>query len=176
LRRAITTAAAVTVVATLGLIVYVLVVPARTAPALRWYLLFAGTLGVITAVRVITARYPVLWKSSADIGREQSERDDLPQRLRAIDRLVARAGWDAAGFELELRPILRAVAAQRLATYRTIDMDADSATARAVLGERVWALLTPVNLEAAREARGIAAADLRATVETLEELGASADA
>ena len=51
--------------------------------------------------------------------------DELPQRIRAINRLVTRAGWDAAGFELELRPILRAIAAQRLATYRTIDIDTD---------------------------------------------------
>ena len=172
-RRVVMTAAAVTTVLTLGLILYFLVVPTRTAPVLRWYLLFVGAIGVIVAIRVMAARYPVLWQSSADRTKDQPNLDELPQRIRAINRLVTRAGWDAAGFELELRPILRAIAAQRLLTYRTIDIDEDPAAARAILGERVWTLLTPVNLEMARRAKGIDPDGVRAAVEKLEELGAS---
>ena len=172
-RRVVMTAAAVATVLTLGLILVILVVPTRAAPALRWYLLFVGAIGVIIAIRVIAARYPVLWRSSADRAKDQPNLDELPQRIRAINRLVTRAGWDAAGFELELRPILRAIAAQRLLTYRTIDIDEDPAAARAILGERVWTLLTPVNIEMARRARGIEPDGVRAVVEKLEELGAS---
>ena len=172
-RRVVMTAAAVAAVLTLGLILYILVVPTRATLVLRWYLLFVGAIGVIVAIRVIAARYPVLWRSSADRAKDQPTLDELPQRLRAINRLVTRAGWDAAGFELELRPILRAIAAQRLLTYRTIDIDKDPAAARAILGERVWTLLTPANLEMARRAKGIDPDDVRAAVEKLEELGAS---
>jgi hypothetical protein len=171
-RHVVMTAAAVAAVLTLGLILYILVVPTRAALVLRWYLLFVGAIGVIVAIRVIAARYPVLWRSSADRAKDQPNLDELPQRIRAINRLVTRAGWDAAGFELELRPILRAIAAQRLLTYRTIDIDKDPA-ARAILGERVWTLLTPVNLEMARRAKGIDPDGVRVVVEKLEELGAS---
>src|SRR5215204_4062299 len=172
-RRVVMTAAAVASVLTLGLILYYLVVPTQAALVLRWYLLVVGAIGVIVTIRVIAARYPVLWRSSADRSKDQPNLDELPQRIRAINRLVSRAGWDAAGFELELRPILRAIAAQRLLAYRTIDMDADPAAARAVLGERVWTLLTPVNLEMARRARGIEPDGVRTAVEKLEEIGAS---
>jgi hypothetical protein len=172
-RRVVMKAAAVATLLTLGLILVILVVPARTALVLRWYLLFVGAIGVLVAIRVIAARYPVLWRSSADRAKDQPNLDELPQRIRAINRLVTRAGWDAAGFELELRPILRAIAAQRLLTYRTIDIDGNPAAARAILGERVWTLLTPVNLEMARRAKGIDPDDVRAAVETLEELGAT---
>jgi hypothetical protein len=173
-RRVVVTAAAVAAVPTLGLILYILVVSTRAALALRWYLLFVGGIGVIAAIRVMAARYPVLWRSSADRANDQPDRDELPQQLRAINRLVTRAGWDAAGFELELRPMLRAIAAQRLATYRTVDIDADPAAARAILGERVWTLLTPVDLDTARRAPGGVDPDgVRAAVETLEGLGAS---
>ena len=55
-------------------------------------------------------------------------------------------------------------------------IDADPAAARAILGERVWMLLTPVNLEMARRARGIEPDDVRAVVEKLEEIGASTHA
>ena len=175
-RRVVMTAAAVAAVLTLGLILYILVVPTQAALVLRWYLLVVGAIGVIVAIRVIAVRYPVLWRSSSDRAKDQPNLDELPQRIRVINRLVTRAGWDAAGFELELRPILRAVAAQRLATYHTIDIDADPGAARAILGERVWTLLTPVNLEMARRARGIDPDGVRAAVEKLEELGASTHA
>jgi hypothetical protein len=166
-------AAAVATLLTLGLVLVILVVPTWAALALRWYLLFVGAIGVFVAIRVMAERYPVLWRSSTDRAKDQPDLDELPQRIRAINRLVTRAGWDAAGFELELRPILRAIAAQRLLTYRTIDIDEDPAAARAILGERVWALLTPVNLEMARRAKGVDPDSVRAAVETLEELGAS---
>ena len=100
-RHVVMTAAAVAAVLTLGLILYILVVPARTALVLRWYLLVVGAIGVIVAIRVMAARYPVLWQSSADRIKDQPNLDELPQRIRAINRLVTRAGWDAAGFELE---------------------------------------------------------------------------
>ena len=98
-RHVVMTAAAVAAVLTLGLILYILVVPTRAALVLRWYLLFVGAIGVIVAIRVIAARYPVLWRSSADRAKDQPNLDELPQRIRAINRLVTRAGWDAAGFE-----------------------------------------------------------------------------
>ena len=77
-RHVVMTAAAVAAVLTLGLILYILVVPARTALVLRWYLLFVGAIGVIVAIRVMAARYPVLWRSSADRVKDQPTSTSCP--------------------------------------------------------------------------------------------------
>jgi hypothetical protein len=171
LRQVMKNTAASLIALTLILLLYVLVVPADARVALRWYLLFVAGLGIAVAIQVITVRYPVLWRSSAARGAKAVTAEEPPKRLLAIDRLVTRAAWDAAGFQLELRPILRAIAAQRLSSVATIDIDANPTAAHAILGERVWSLLTPVNLETARSEKGIDPADLRAAVEKLEEFG-----
>jgi hypothetical protein len=170
LRRTAVAPVSAAVIATLILIVVALVVPARASAALHWYLVITGAIAAAAAIRVITVRYPVLWRSSLDLSPIPARTPEFPARLRAIDRLVSRSEWDAVGYQQELRPILRAIAAQRLATYWTIDIDADPAAARAVLGEQVWALLARVDLERARDSRGIAREELRVAVARLEEL------
>jgi hypothetical protein len=74
---------------------------------------------------------------------------------------------------MELRPLLRAIATQRLAAYRSVELDGDAA--RDVLGERVWAFLTMDSLETARRDRAVDLADLSVTVERLERLNDIAD-
>jgi hypothetical protein len=171
LRRIVVAAVAATIAATLALIVTALIVPGRTALALHWYLLVIGAVVVVAAIRAMTLRYPVQQQSLFDaVGRPPVAQLELPARLRQIDRLVVRAGWDPAAFQFELRPLLRAIAAQRLATYRTIDIDAEPAAARAALSERAWTFLAPSDLATARGDGGIDRGDLRAAVETLEKL------
>jgi hypothetical protein len=170
-RRAVGRAVVVVALATLALILVLLVIPARAGQAMRWYLLGVAAIAAATAIGGITARYPVLWRSSFEQAlRAPEPPEELPARLLGIERLVSRASWDAGGYQTELRPILCAIAAQRLATYRTIDMDRQPEAARAVLGDRVWALLAPVDLETIRSAGGIDLRDLQAAVETLENL------
>ncbi len=170
-RRIVLAAVVGATFATTALILIVLTLPARAALALRVYLVVVGALIVIAAIRALVVRYPVLWRESFDPARSAPPPPpEAPARLRAIYRLISRAQWDPAGFDLELRPILRDIAAQRLATYRTIDMNAEPRAARAVLGERAWEFLMPPAREAGRDERTVALADLRATVELLEKL------
>jgi hypothetical protein len=170
-RRIVITAVLATSGATFALILIALVLPARAALALHWYLVVIGAIVVVAAIRAFTVRYPVRWQSPRDpFPRLRAAPPEIPARLRTIDRLVSRSRWDPVGFHLELRPILRAIATQRLATYRMIDMESDPDTARAVLGERVWTFLIPVDLGPGRGDRTVDLADVRATVETLEKL------
>src|SRR5688500_4817736 len=111
-RRVVMTAAAVATVLTRGLILVILVVPTCAALVLRWYLLFVGPSGATAAVRVSAGRSPVHWRPSAARSNAQPPLGGLPQRIRAVARLVTRAGWEAAGFGLELRRFRRAIAAQ----------------------------------------------------------------
>lgn len=164
-------AVAVIFMATLTLTLLVLIVPAWSGRAVHWYLVFVSAVAIAAALRAMTTRYPVLWISSSEQGTAPAAPpDELPERPRALYRLVSRAGWDGAGFELELRPVLRAIAAQRLATWCTIDLDTQPEQARAVLGEPLWTLLLPIDLKFARGAPGVDLATLRAAVTTLEEL------
>ncbi|MER3486147.1 MAG: hypothetical protein C4345_09425, partial [Chloroflexota bacterium] len=75
-------------------------------------------------------------------------------------------------FQARLRPSLRDIAAQRLATYRSIDIDAEPDDARAMLGEKVWALLEMRE----QDGPGIALGELQMVVDALESLDGSDDA
>ncbi|HEU0116534.1 MAG TPA: hypothetical protein VFQ80_17720 [Thermomicrobiales bacterium] len=157
--------------ATFALVVGGLIVPGRTALFLRWYLLVVGVLVIVGALHAIALRFPVDWRPPAAFAPAPAAAAvEPPQRQREIERLVAYSGWDAADFHARLRPILRHAAAQRLAAYRTIDLDANPAAARQALGERVWTLLEPKDPTTIRRDGGIAAADLQTIVATLEAL------
>ena len=159
-------------VATLALILVALVLPARTALALHWYLVAIGAIAAAAATRSLTTHYPLRWRSTEPAADDLDTPLDQPARLRTITRMVSHAEWDAVGFQLELRPILRAIARQRLAAYRTIDIDTEPDAARAVLGTQVWALLTPIDIERAKGSGGVTLSELRTVVDVLEGLDA----
>jgi hypothetical protein len=170
-RRIVAATVVAVMAATLAVIVTALTLPGRTTQALHWYLLLLGAIAVVAALRAITARYPVQWRAVPDPTRLATpEADERPARLRAIERVVAHATYDSAAFQTELRPILRDIAAQRLAAYWTVDIDRQPDAARANLGEPAWTFLTPGNLEAARGERGVEVDALRVVVERLEAL------
>jgi hypothetical protein len=67
----------------------------------------------------------------------------LPASLRRVERLIAygpKSNWSA---ERRLLPMLRGLAAERLAANHGIDPTTDPATARSLLGEAAWRRLQP---------------------------------
>jgi hypothetical protein len=170
LRRILAIALAAVALVTLALILVALTFPGWTALALHWYLVGLGAIAAVAMLRALTTLYPVHRRPGVQEADQLELPLDQPSRLRAIQRMVSHADWDGAGFQLELRPMLRAIARQRLATYRTIDIDRDPEAPRAALGERVWALLTPVEIEQAKLGGGVTLSDLGAAVEALERL------
>jgi hypothetical protein len=160
--------------ATIALVLIALVTPGLTMVALRLYLVGVTALAALATLRAIATRFPAYRRSRSDLfGHRQPEANELPQRLREIERLVAYSRWSAADYEERLRPILYDIARQRLSAYRSVAVGADPAAARAVLGDRVWTLIAPVQHDAADQ-RVITIADLELVVTALEGLGVGA--
>jgi hypothetical protein len=74
--------------------------------------------------------------------RRPPSRDRLTELWR-IEATLAVSPSSAKETYHRLRPILREIAADRLAMGRRIDLDDDPVRARAALGEEAWALLRP---------------------------------
>lgn len=68
---------------------------------------------------------------------------DRPERLTRLERLASEAADSAAVEHQRLRPLLRAVAADRLEALHGVRMDEEPARAAALLGGQAWELLRP---------------------------------
>jgi hypothetical protein len=92
--------------------------------------------------------------------------------LAAVDRLLSVSISSAEDEHVRLRPVVRDIAAQRLADHAGVRMEAAPDAAAAILGPEAWELVRPDRPPPAdRRARGIAPARLRAVVESLERIG-----
>jgi len=160
------------VLATIALVLIAAVVPGVAMLAVRWYLVGVAVLATVGTIQAIAARFPAYDRSRENpFARRSRDSDELPQRLREIDRLVAYSRWSAVDYDERLRPILYAIARQRLAAYRSIASETDPAAARALLGERVWALIAP--RRTGRDARVLSVAELGTIVTALEGIDAA---
>jgi hypothetical protein len=162
------------VLATFALFMTALVVPGMASAAIRWYLVGVAALATLATLRTIAARFPAYQRSGNNpFGQRTQDSDEQPQRLREIRRLVAYSRWSGSDYDERLRPILYEIARQRLAAYRSVAVDTDTASARSLLGENVWALLAPAQ-QGAPVDRTITMAELEAVVTALEGIGATA--
>jgi hypothetical protein len=170
-RRAALAVMAVAALATVGLLLAALVRPDQATAALRWWLLAVGATALAAAARVAAKAIPLHRRTAFDAVQERHPAPaPPPERLVAIEHLVAAAGWDRREYRGRLRPVLLGIAAQRLATYRSIDLETEPDAARRALGDHVWDMLTtPLDVRD-RDGPGIPPADLRVVVETLEAL------
>ena len=115
------------------------------------------------------ARPPRAPSRAAGLGsRRLAQR--LPE-LERTERAVLLSASNAFDVHYRLRPILREIAAQRLATRRGLSLDDDVGRRRAVVGEETWELVRgdrePPHL---RFAPGVQAAELREVVAALERI------
>ncbi len=125
-----------------------------------------GMLGVALAVwlaRVPSARRPRQ-------RRPAKPRRTLPGDLGAIAELVAGGRSSGADVHRRVRPLMREIAAARLAR-RGIGLDRDPEPARALLGDELWELVRvdrapPVT----RDAPGMTLAQLAALTDRLEAI------
>jgi hypothetical protein len=93
-----------------------------------------------------------------------------PDQLRRVDGALAAAQASAFGVDRELRPLLRPIAAMRLAR-RGVDLDRHVEKARALLGEPLWEIVRADRPRASnRVAGGISAVELEGAIERLEQL------
>ena len=157
--------------AALGLLPFVLALvflPGRRDLAVDLYLLLIAAGAVFALVRALSHAAPRAEPEPPSRLRRTTQR--LPE-LERTERAVLLSASNAFDVHYRLRPILREIAAQRLATRRGLSLDDDVSAARAVVGEETWELVRgdrePPHL---RHAPGVQAAELREVVAALERI------
>ena len=155
-----------------GLVPFVLALvflPGRRELAFDLFLLLIAAGAILALVRALSAVAP-----RAPVRRYGLRPARSTQRLAELDRTeraVLLSASTAFDLHYRLRPILREIAAQRLATRRGLALDADVEEARAVVGESTWELVRPDREPPhLRFAPGIAARHLREVVAVLERI------
>ena len=92
------------------------------------------------------------------------------EQLRRVGEALAAAQVSEVGVDRHLRPLLRPIAAMRLAR-RGVDLDRHGVEARALLGEPLWDLVRADRGSASnRVTGGISAAELESLIERLERV------
>jgi hypothetical protein len=156
-----------------GLLVAVLIA-VTTVPRTRLadgYVLFVGGLLLVGLVRATSAAGASEEASVYERAlRRRGRAPARPSELARIEREVVLASTSSFDVHYRLRPILREVAAHRLAG-RGIDLDAGAPETRALLGEDVWELVRPDREPPDdRFGPGLPLSRLRTTLDTLERI------
>jgi hypothetical protein len=103
--------------------------------------------------------------------RRRKPATSAPEELLRMDREIVLGAADADHAHRQLLPLLRTAAAARLASRRGVELDRRPETARALLGEEVWELLSPDRPEPAdRHGPGIPRESIAAVIERVEAL------
>jgi hypothetical protein len=158
-------------VAALGALPFVLALiflPGRRDLALDLYLLLIASGAVFALVRALAQATPRAEPEPPLRPRRSLQR--LPE-LERTERAVLLSASNAFDVHYRLRPILREIAAQRLATRRGLSLDGDTAASRAIVGEETWELVRPDrDPPELRFGPGIAAREFREVVGALERI------
>ncbi len=143
-------------------------VPGRIELAIRVYALVLAGVGLVLMVAALRRAFPPTTPLRPATGRPRHTR----QAPATLTRLEAHAALGVAGaFDLHyrLRPRLRELATELLASRRGIDLDAEPSRSRARLGEETWELVREDRPPPEdRLARGIPIRELAPVVESLE--------
>lgn len=108
------------------------------------YLLFLGSLLLLALVRATNLAGRAEEASLYEIALSRHERrPERPQALEKLERAVALAAVSSFDVHLRLRPVLREIAAHRLAEQRGSDLDRGSPEVREALGDELWDLVRP---------------------------------
>jgi hypothetical protein len=134
----------VVLVASLALVAALQLAPERRALAVSVYLLVLGAVALRLLVRLVQLAHPPAPRSELDAAlRRRAPRPAAPAELESLARMLALASASGVYVHNRLRPELRAIARELLFSRQGIDLDAEPAAARAVLGPTVWDLVRP---------------------------------
>lgn len=136
----------------------------------------AGLLVALSSIAVVTALVLFLLTPGAPPPRRARRPgppvDNAP--FRAYRQVAEQLSWAAVSprhYDLVTRPLLTQVAAARLADRHRVDLHADPAAARALVGEDVWPWIDPA-AEVSRNSQppGIGRDTLTLVIDRLEHL------
>ena len=166
--RAVKSAAWAAAVGLVPLLVVLWFLPGRRGLAVDVFLLFVAAGAVLALVRALAEAAPRATAEPAARPRRLLQR--LPE-LERTERAVLLAASNAFDVHYRLRPILREIAGQRLASRRGLALERDTAASRAVVGEETWELVRPDREPPhLRFGPGVGARELAKVVDSLERI------
>jgi hypothetical protein len=172
-RRLLTRAATGICLAGVGLGIAYALAPGRGALELQVCALVAGATVVLAAVLAVEDAFPTAGTSAlaAALKRRREPDPQRPPDLVAIERMVVLAVATAFDRHYFLRPILREIAAQRLADNRGLRLDGGGPQVESALGKGLWELVRPDRPgPESRFGPGVRPQDLRRAIERLESI------
>ena len=156
----------------LGLLGASLFYPVPAGRAVQAYLLFLGALVAFLLVQATREASPATAESAYERAlRRRVRRPARPPELEKLEREVVLSAMSSFDLHMRLRPLLREVAAHRLATRRGLDLDLGGPEVEAALGPELWHLLQPHREPPHdRFAPGLPLGDLRRVLDTVERI------
>jgi hypothetical protein len=167
----IQTWAFLTALATVVLVLARLAQPGRFALELDVYILVVGGLALLEVVMATREAYPREARSSLAVALDREPPGPLrPPELERLERELTLGASTAFDLHYRLRPTLRDIAGERLAS-QGLRLDAGGAAVEQALGEELWELVRPDREPPLRRfASGISPAGARRVIERLEAL------
>jgi hypothetical protein len=168
-RPILTGAASGIVLATLGLGLVLVLGGLARSDALDAWVLVVGGIGLLAAVRATRAAHGPARPSALEAALERKpEPPERPRELARIEREVDLGISNAFYLHFRLRPLLRAIAANRLRSRAGLELDRAGPT---VFEADEWELLRPDRPEPRDpHGRGVPLARLRPLVDRLERM------
>ena len=159
------------VLATGVVVAAVLGYPDRSNLALHAYMVLIGFLVLWTVAGVVSKAYPSGGRTAIELALQR--RRFAPETLREIQRIeldISVSSLSGLNSHSRLRRLLRRLAAHRLAAHRNVDLDADPATAKTLLGDQLWAAIGGDSRSADHDAVGVQLEELEQVVSALESI------
>jgi hypothetical protein len=163
----------IAVLATVGLAAALAMRPGDGGRAVEAYVLFLGCLGVALLTQATTRSFPAPTPSriAAALARPPRKHMRVPE-LERLERELEMAVESAYDSYFRLRPILRDIAAGRLA-LGTVELDRPGGRAEELLGPEAWSLVRPdLERPSNHHAPGPRLSEIERAIDALERLGA----
>lgn len=170
MRRDLGIGARLLVLPTLALLFVIAFVPGRTGVAVRVFALVVCGVALLFVLGALRRSYPPEQPLRPRPSREEGRRA-VPATLVRIEQETILGVAGSFDLHYRLRPRLRSLAADLLATRRGVSLENSPAHARGLLGDEGWEVVRP-NRPAPEDrlARGLPVTDLHRIVESLEQL------
>ena len=156
--------------ASVGLAVGVSARPGDSGVAFESFVLFLGAIGLAALAKATSKTFEPAASSRVVVPRARPRDDKRPASLARLERELEMSTQSAFDTYFRLRPIVRELAATRLA-LSAVELDAPGSRAEALLGPDAWALVRP---DAVRPrdhfAPGLSLADVAHALDSVEGL------